>query len=677
MPTETSKTPIQSTRQATTQATTQAFDDHAWNYARYRYSILIAALFYPVWQPAYAWVLDGKINDSIWERFAVSAACLVFVGSTYFPKIVDRWIQTFFTGIVCLISAHVFYLVAMNDLNILYVLGAYCVMFASGAILLTQTSLFVYFAMCVCVTLKLWVFRMDANSLFLFMGAITSLAVTFASSQAIISLLKALRLSKAEISRSHKEIESVMNSLGQGFLSFLSSGECKPMHSQACLVLLEGSPAGKMIWDVLRVPADKQDQIKEWVRFCFELKKNAPTIGTTLSLGPQTFPHSMGHDIVLEYYPVFGEQDEVTEVVVVATDKTVEFQAKRQTELEQNRFKTIATIVEQRASFRPFLADTRAKLQSFAQKSPAEWESGALEVEYKRFLHTIKGGFGLFAMTELASFVHDLEEAWKKSSRLEDARNQCSSLLSQVDAFLNHHGKILGARVLESERMIEVPVTRALTLIEKSKVEAPAICRELVDVSMQPIGEYFQQYVDLTRTLARKQAKKVTGLKIENAQLPIFPEAYQTLFASFVHVFRNAIDHGLELPAERTANGKAAAGSISVRFEKIEREGRDCLLITVEDDGRGVNVEKLRAKLQTSGLTDDEVLQSVFDSGVTTRDVVTDLSGRGVGLDALKFAATAIGGTARIQSRAGRGSTVIVEVPYITPVTTPRVQLAA
>ena len=686
---------------ATAGVATAIFDDHAWNYKRYRYSMLLAVFLYPLWLPFCHLVLPGQINDPLWGRLAVSGVCALLVLSTYAPKRYAKQVKAFFLVTVSTISLHLMYLVALNDVHTLYVMGMYCVMFTSGAILLTRASLMIYYGMIITLSLLLYLYRGDGNSLFLLLGSVTSLAVTFSSSQSILSLLRALHASA-------KEIETVMNSLGQGFFSFRRDGLCNQVYSQACVNLLEGVPAGKNIADVLEIDHKERENFQKWVELCFE--GDGTAFKTVLDSGPKTFPHSKGYSITLQYYPVRDSEGAITEIVVVATDRTREFEARRSVEREQARIKMVATIVEQRALFQPFLIDLRNRLQTFSGVSSAPIEK--TELEFRRFLHTIKGGFGLFSMDELSKLVHGLESYWKNSPPeaanseqiLDLIRGQCAIISSNIDAFVNQHRTILGRSATDHERVVELPLSQLMGLIAKAKMqsETPTIWRDLAHVSLRPIADYFQQYSTFSKDLARKQKKRVKEVRVINGELLVFPERYQDLFSSFVHVFRNAIDHGLELPEERIAAGKDEGGTIEIRAETVTHNDRAQLVITIRDDGRGVDIGRLREKLVekgllsaggggvsvghgaaasggagvgsgladvagVGGLADRDVLQMIFEPDFSTRDVVTSVSGRGVGLDALRSSARLLGGDAFVTSIQGEGTEIRVEVPYVSP----------
>ena len=659
-------------------------DSNSMDVMRYRWSLTILLTAYPIWKPFYLF-MDPTAYDPIWQRFVASAIWLLCLGSTFIEHRFKKFEGAIFVAAICSAALHVLFLVYMNDLKIAYILGAYCLMFGSSAALQNIRALFIYFVMCALVTGSFWIQRHDSNSVFLLLGAVCSTACAFMVSKVLLTLVNALRKSREaiqaqsiDLAKANSGLENVMNSLGQGFFSFGADGICNSIYSRACLTLLETNPAGKPLWDVLRVNADQVDTIQGWINLCFDPDNRAGD--AILKAGMKFAPHSKGLTVAIEYYPVRDANGVLKEMVVVATDKTNEVKARKDAELEHRRMKMITTIVEQRSSFQPFIKDVSERLQYFPSLTVETIGDLKLEEEFRRFLHTIKGGFDMFAVDSLSESIHHQESAWKAKrdgpmaigEALVLIKEQCALLTIQLNEFTTRYRSVLGRAISETERSVDVPLDQMLALIQKAKTPSSQgeLWKDLQRATLRPIGEYFQQYSGLAKTLAKKQKKLLNDVVFDNATLEIYPEPYHELFASFVHVFRNAVDHGLESPNERESNQKAREGHIYVAFEQNESR----LRITIKDDGRGIDPKVIREKLSgRAGLesylntNDEDVIQSVFESNFTTKDVVTAISGRGIGLDALKAAANRIGGTVRVKSSIGHGTQMTVEVPVILP----------
>jgi two-component system chemotaxis sensor kinase CheA len=155
------------------------------------------------------------------------------------------------------------------------------------------------------------------------------------------------------------------------------------------------------------------------------------------------------------------------------------------------------------------------------------------------------------------------------------------------------------------------------------------------------------------KELAHSLGKSVR-IEREVGRLRVQEATAEALALAVTHAIRNAIDHGIEAPASRTAGGKAAEGLVTVRARVEE----DRLEITIEDDGAGIDFDAVRRRAGRSGLSDAELANLLFEPGFSTARALTDVSGRGVGLDAVKNAVVRVGGAVEIASRHGQGTTL-------------------
>jgi two-component system chemotaxis sensor kinase CheA len=190
---------------------------------------------------------------------------------------------------------------------------------------------------------------------------------------------------------------------------------------------------------------------------------------------------------------------------------------------------------------------------------------------------------------------------------------------------------------------------------------------QVTRMRMQPIRKLFARFPKLARDTARKLGKQVELERVgEDTELD--KTLVEALGDPLMHMVRNAVDHGLESPEVRVAAGKAATGHITLSAEQSGGQ----ILITVSDDGAGMNPDRLRAKALERGLigepeaarlSRDECLQLVFLPGFSTKEQVSDLSGRGVGMDVVRSNIVALGGAVSIESEPGKGSRIRIRVP--------------
>ena len=189
----------------------------------------------------------------------------------------------------------------------------------------------------------------------------------------------------------------------------------------------------------------------------------------------------------------------------------------------------------------------------------------------------------------------------------------------------------------------------------------------VMSIRMQPVKTVFQRFPRLVRDLARSQGKEVR-LVIEGEGIELDKTILEQIGDPLVHVIRNAVDHGLERPEERRAKGKDASGQLTLRA--LHQAGG--VTIEVIDDGRGLDTAALRRKAVEKGLltrdaidamSEDAAFQLVFLPGLSTAAKVTDVSGRGVGMDVVRSNVRNLQGTVEIRSLPGRGTTLQIKLP--------------
>ncbi len=191
--------------------------------------------------------------------------------------------------------------------------------------------------------------------------------------------------------------------------------------------------------------------------------------------------------------------------------------------------------------------------------------------------------------------------------------------------------------------------------------------RTVLEMRMVPVSVLFERFPKLVRDLSRMLGKKVK-LEIEGGDTKLDKVIIEKIAEPMIHLVRNAIDHGIETPEEREALGKQIEGRIKI---KAFQEGGN-VLIEISDDGRGIDIEKIRKKAveknlykeeEISRMSDEEVIQIIFQPGFSTKDQATELSGRGVGMDVVANTIRNLGGEVIIKTQKSLGTTVKLILP--------------
>jgi two-component system chemotaxis sensor kinase CheA len=184
---------------------------------------------------------------------------------------------------------------------------------------------------------------------------------------------------------------------------------------------------------------------------------------------------------------------------------------------------------------------------------------------------------------------------------------------------------------------------------------------------MQPIKKVFGRFPRVVRDLARNLSKEI-NLEMVGEETDLDKNLVEALADPLVHLVRNSVDHGIELPADREAAGKPRVGTITL---SAQQEG-DHILLMIDDDGKGMDPDALKQIAIKKGvidpdtadrLSDSEAFNLIFAPGFSTKEVISDVSGRGVGMDVVKTKITQLNGTVDIESEMGKGSRIIIKVP--------------
>uniref|UniRef100_UPI00289FBA4A chemotaxis protein CheA n=1 Tax=Brevundimonas nasdae TaxID=172043 RepID=UPI00289FBA4A len=254
--------------------------------------------------------------------------------------------------------------------------------------------------------------------------------------------------------------------------------------------------------------------------------------------------------------------------------------------------------------------------------------------------------------------------------------------LDRVDRLINAVGELVIQQAMLSQRVLESGLARS-SGIALGLEDLELLTREIQDSVMairaQPVKSVFQRMPRLVREVAdmtHKQVRLVTA----GEDTEVDKTVVERLAEPITHMLRNAIDHGLETPAERLAAGKPPEGV--VRLAALHRSGR--IVIEISDDGRGINRERVKKIAVDKDLiaadavlSDEQVDNLIFLPGFSTADAVSDISGRGVGMDVVKRSIHALGGRISISSAPGKGSTFTLSLPLTLAVLDGMVTTAA
>lgn len=247
--------------------------------------------------------------------------------------------------------------------------------------------------------------------------------------------------------------------------------------------------------------------------------------------------------------------------------------------------------------------------------------------------------------------VQKLDELLNMVSELVLGRNRLAQINQTISQ--EYEGADFARELEETTKLIDMMTNELQQLVMKTR--------------MVKIGKVFNKYPRVVRDLSKTAGKKI-NLIIEGEETELDKTLIEEINDPLVHIIRNSIDHGIEPEEERIKNGKDPVGTIKL---SAEHEGNN-ILITIEDDGRGIDPEKIKSKAISKGLikkeianelSKQEILNLIFLPGFSTAEVVTNISGRGVGMDVVKTNVTKLRGIINLESEVGLGTKIQIKLP--------------
>jgi len=356
---------------------------------------------------------------------------------------------------------------------------------------------------------------------------------------------------------------------------------------------------------------------------------------------------------------VRGADGQVAQVLFGVSDVTDLEAAERANRNNQ----TVLRALRDPEPFRRFVSDLNQRFGSVREAVETDDERRA-----RRELHTIKGNASCYGLTELASGAHKVEE----SQRIE--LSPIIDLEREFEGFLESNLDLLGLKRNATEREVYRLDSAELSALEEMikrtrDVDSlrPTLLRRLDRLRWQPAGRLVGPLDTQVVGLGERLGKDVV-LRVVGGDTQVVPASVMPVISVLPHLLRNAIDHGVEAPGAR--GDKPRRATIELGFS----DAGDAWHLTVRDDGRGINVEALRARAVALGLikasdtlTHDQLCQLIFAPKLSTAEEVSDVSGRGEGLAAVADAVKQAGGRITVLSQSGAGTTFLIAIPKPPP----------
>jgi two-component system chemotaxis sensor kinase CheA len=472
-----------------------------------------------------------------------------------------------------------------------------------------------------------------------------------------------------------ESIKNILDNAGQGFLIFDKDLVVSKEYSKECITIFEKDIDNLKIDNLLFEDdiIEKQTFVKgvEMIQVISdEFQKNM-----VISLLPQDFQY---HNKLLDFeYKLLPSND----MMMIISDITQKKMLEKQVLVEQNKNRMIVACVKNKKDLVEILDAFNKFIGELKRQCSIKDSCKYVEIQelYRNF-HTYKGLFLLLHFMELPDYIHEIENSLSGFTPLDsiekdilkgiiDIKKIERLLATEMEAIADVFDKVAQSKKIYTMDNTQLcKLEKMVSLLEKDTpleksiayMDSINVIKSLRNVNLKELLESYPRYV---AKLSARYDKLILPFEIEGDEVFVIGEKVDPFIRTLVHVFRNAISHGLESPDERLAKGKSEYGSIRCIISK-----KDNIVIKIEDDGRGIDLDRIKklavskkliSKEKISTLTKEKTLELLFIEGFSTNDEADLISGRGMGLSAVRSELEKLGGSMEIHSTKEKGTSFI------------------
>ncbi len=457
-------------------------------------------------------------------------------------------------------------------------------------------------------------------------------------------------------------IRIILDNVKAGFLLVGSDLAVKEGFTKSCQDILGRTiRVGQKLQDLL--------EFKERERAHFQMAISqvfAGLLPDEVSLSQIHSRISLDHKVIsLQGSIVRDEDSAVHAILFTITDVTELVKAENDARINQ----TLLSIMQDKSGFQSFLSDSSRDLRN-AEDAVAQGDGKRVRM----ILHTLKGNFATYGLDEVAHAIHLIED------RDEIGQAELDAVTAHLKEFLTTYQDLIGLdRNLDGTQGVFVSYA-AFDQLRASlqSLRAPDEVQRVFEVWVKetrlvPIRSLFGAMLTHTTRLASQLGKEV-DIHVSGGEVLVNPEHLGSVISNMSHLLRNSVDHGIEIPEHRAPKHPRA------RIDIIIESRRDQLLITVADDGQGLDMDRIREVAVERGLfteesfdqaSEQEKARTIFLPGFSTASEISEISGRGVGMSALLDAVQQQGGQINVRSEKNRGCRFEISIPdaHQTPLT--------
>ena len=503
-----------------------------------------------------------------------------------------------------------------------------------------------------------------------------NMAIAF-TNQAVIALENAKLFHK--LKSRNAAVRNLLDNTGQGFLSFTGDLIIEEEYSQECLSIFGREIAGEHFIEVINLAVEDRGFWENTLKAIFE-ESDEFKREIVLSLLIRECRINERY-IALDYKLINNNGHK--KIMVILTDITDKKQLESQIETER---KTLKMIVNVLVNYNDFIYSVNDFTAFYSTSLPEllKEQKPVQEIVYElyRNIHTFKGVFSQLGIIHISGLLHEFENQLIELQQaiqdmtLDRLRGFIQGVCFEhwLDQDKNIIREVLGEQILHAERVVMINQTSLETIESKVKeILGPQECGILLPMIKRLRNKSFKDmvspYASNIISLASRLDKMVNPIYFEGGDFVVDSEVYGAFCKALVHVFRNAVDHGIEPPDVRVQCYKPECGNIYCKIDLCD----DIITLCIEDDGMGLDGEIIKNSAvmkglytyeQLLGMKEEEVNDIIFMDEFTLKESATEYSGRGFGLPAVKQEVQRLGGDIKVESKIGSGTRFIFTLPY-------------
>lgn len=452
------------------------------------------------------------------------------------------------------------------------------------------------------------------------------------------------------------DLQSTMiNSVNEGFMIVDRHGIISRTHSKASEKLFAMDPTHCHFGELIGVDPEEQKEFAGL--FNAMINEDAPFDELKQFLPTQiTIQNKI---IFIDYSPMRNEEGICTNVVITALDKTTEIESIQENERQKEYVRMVLAVLRDKDNYYDFVKQVKNlsyDLESLTTK------------EFYRKVHTLKGTAGYFHIRDLAHHLHDLEDFIDENMENTDRSifsEKVDTIKQSLQFTTKNQTSWLGSNPYYSNfsKSVNIDIEKLEKFSLMLKTEDVSF--DLYNVFIQhlfsvPLQEKFNQHTTLIDHLSKSENIKLNNVNWEGMDLVILPNLFEEVFSNISHIYRNIMSHAF------VGRGNEL-NEISTKAEFLEKNNMKFLRISIIDNGNGIDQNKLILKLKEkneyNNMSENKLLETIFEDGVSTSSHVSEITGRGVGLSSLKAAVNASGGQILVRSKKNKGTRFYITLP--------------